>query len=221
MLTVNLVPILATPFASVTVPQAAELNPVLAPLFTERATPERAEPAIRPDPLCFRSREDLFEWTDAPAVALQQALLAGVCAAVMEANSYQPAEFGKLGIHARARFALVRPDGAIPAATAPLCSWYGIYCVAAPPPAPTRADSGVVRLYAVRGGMTFIDAANWRMRPPFGANHHIWQPVPGQMVVFPASMLHEVALNRSTSDLVLVMIRARFAHPGTPTLPPW
>jgi hypothetical protein len=221
MLTVNLVPILATPFAAVSVPQAADLSPALVPFLRERATAERAEPALRPDPLCFRSREDLFEWPDAPAVALQQALLAGVCAAVMDANSYAPAEFGKLGIHARARFAIVRPDGAIPAATAPLASWCAIYCVAAPPASSARADSAVVRLYAVRGGMTFIDAANWRMRAPFAASHHIWRPVPGQMAVFPASMLHEVALNRGDSDLILVMLRARFAHPGPSTLPPW
>jgi hypothetical protein len=221
MLTVNLVPILATPFAAVSVPQAAALNAAVAGLLAERATPERADPAFRPDPLCFRSREDLFEWTDAPALALQQALLAGVCAAVMEANSYQAADFGKLGIQARARFAVVRPNGAIAAASAPLASWCAIYCVAAPPPAPARADSAVLRVYAVRGGMTFIDAANWSMRAPFGANHHIWRPVPGQMAVFPASMLHEVALNRAESDLVLVMLRARFAHPGPSSLPPW
>lgn len=221
MLTVNLVPILATPFATVTVPEAAELNPALASYLGDRATPEHADPAFRPDPLCFRSREDLFESPDAPPVALQGALLPGICAAVMDANSGAPAEFGKLGIQARARVAVVRPEGAIPAATAPLASWHAIYCVAAPPAAPSRADSATVRLYAVRGGMMFIDAANWQLRPPFGANHHIWRPVPGQMCVFPASMLYEVTLNRGSSELILVMIRARFAHPDTPSLPPW
>lgn len=221
MLTVNLVPILATPFATVTVPDAAGLNPALAAYLTERATPQRADPAFRPDPLCFRSREDLFESPDAPAVALQEALLPGVCAAVMDANASTPADFAKLGIQARARCVVVRPNGAIPAATAPLASWHAIYCVAAAPPTPSRPDSATVRLYAVRGGIMFIDAANWQMRPPFSANHHIWRPVPGQMCVFPASMLHEVTLNRGTADLILVMIRARFAHPDTPALPPW
>ena|SRR5580704_11263410 len=221
MLTVNLVPILATPFASVGVPQAAALNAALAGFLVERATPDRADPVFRPDPLCFRSREDLFESTDAPLLGLQQALLAGVCAAVMEANSYQPAEFGRLGVQARARFAIVRPNGAISAATAPLASWCAIYCIAAPPANPTRADSAVLRLYAVRGGMTFLDAANWSMRAPFASAHHIWRPVPGQMAVFPGSMLHELALNRGESDLVLVMLRARFAHPGPSSLPPW
>lgn len=221
MLTVNLVPILATPFAVVTVPQAADLNPTLAPFLRERATAERADPTLRADPLCFRSREDLFDWPEAQALALQQALLAGLCAAVMDANSYSPGEFGKLGIQARARYAIVRPDGAIPAATAPLASWCAIYCVAAPPSSPARVDSAALRLYAVRSGMTFIDAANWRLRAPFGGDHQIWRPVPGQMAAFPASMLHEVALNRSGSDLILVMLRARFAQPGASGLPPW
>jgi hypothetical protein len=221
MLTVNLQPIFATPFAAVTVPQAAELNAALVPFLRERATPERAEPDFRPDPLCFRSREDFFEWPDAPAMALQQALLAGVCAAVMDACAYPPAEFGKLGVQARARFALVRPDGAIPAATAPLCSWQACYCVAAPPPVPARRDSGALRLYAVRSGINFIDAANWRLRPMFTGDHHIWRPIAGQMAVFPGSMLHEIALNRSDADLVLVMLRVRFMAPGASALPPW
>jgi len=57
----------------------------------------------------------------------------------------------------------------------------------------------------------FMDAANSRLRPPFGAAHHVWRPVSGQMAVFPAAVAHEVALNRSDEDLVLVAARARFA----------
>jgi hypothetical protein len=66
----------------------------------------------------------------------------------------------------------------------------------------------------------FMDAANSRLHAPFSGTHHLWRPVPGQLAVFPAGILHAVALNRASGDLTLVMVRVRFAHPGS-VLPPW
>jgi hypothetical protein len=218
--TTSLVPIFATPFAVISLPETADLNPVLASLFRRRTTESDRDPGVPRDPLCFRSREDLLEWQDEPVARLRREILGGLCAAVMEANLYTDSEFDALRIQVRARFILVRPNGSIPAASVPLASWCAVYCVAAPPVAAARADSACLRLY-VRQGPMFFDAANWRLRPPFGTGHHLWQPLPGQMAVFPASSLHEVALNRSDADLVLVTARARFAHAGQEEMPPW
>jgi hypothetical protein len=216
----TLVPIFATPFVVVSL-GAAELNAALASLFLSRATEAYRDPAVRPDPLCFRSREELFEWPDEAVGHLRRQMLGGICAAARAANSYTDAEFDALRVQVRARFTIVRPDGSLPAATAPMASWYALYCVAAPPPVPARADSGVLRLYATRDARMFMDAANWRLRPPFSGSHHGWAPVAGEMVVFPASILHEVALNRAAADLLLVMARVRFAHAGQTAMPPW
>jgi hypothetical protein len=218
--TTTLVPIFATPFAVISLAETGDLNPALASLFCLRAAESDRDPAVPRDPLCFRSREDLLEWQDEPVARLRRELLAGLCSGVMEANLYTDSEFDALRIQVRARFIIVRPNGCIPAASVPLASWCAIYCVAAPPLAAARADSACLRLY-VRQGTMFIDAANWRMRPPFATGHHVWQPAPGQMAVFPASSLHEVALNRTDADLVLVTARARFAHAGQEDMPPW
>jgi hypothetical protein len=202
---------------------ATELNPALASLFLSRAADAYRDPALPSDPLCFRSREDLFEWRGEPVGQLRAQMLAGICAAVKAANLYTEPEFDALGLQARARFAIVRPDGHIPASTSPMASWYALYCVAAPPGAPARADSGVLRLYAVRHGTMFIDAANCRLRPPFDPLHQTWRPIPGQMAVFPASILHEIALNRTDANLLLVGARVRFVSAGQDqqTMPPW
>jgi hypothetical protein len=221
MTSATLVPIFATPFATVSVAGSADLNPALLSLFSLRATEAHRDPAMARDPLCFRSREDLFEWENEAVAQVKGEMLGGLCAAVMAVNFYTDAEFDGLRVQARAHFTIVRPDGCIPAASLPLASWCAIYCVAAPPPAPTRPDSGVLRLYETRLGTMFMDAANWRLRPPFGAGHHMWRPVPGQMAVFPASAPHEVALNRSEGDVVLVTARARFANPRQQAAPPW
>jgi len=218
--TTTLVPIFAAPFGSVSLSESAELNPALVSLFSLRATEAHRDPAMGADPLCFRSREDLFEWDNEAVARLKREMLGGLCAVVMAANLYTEAEFDALGVQARARFSIVHRDGCIAASNLPLASWCALYCVAAPAPPPARADSGAVRLYEARMGGMFLDASNWRLRPPFSPGHHLWRPVAGQMAVFPASMLHEVALNRADGDLMLVAARVRFASPGM-EVPPW
>lgn len=218
----TLMPIFAAPFGVVPITEADELNPHLAVLFAARATPQYREPAAPPDPLCFRSREDLLEWPEEAVSRLGRAIIAGVSEVVIAANHYSEAEREALGVQARLRFVIVRADGHLSGATAPMASWCATYCVAAPALTPARVDSAVLRLYAVRHPCMFLDASNYRMRTPFGADHHIWRPVPGQMAVFPASILHEVALNRAQADLILVTAQLRFADQGVAgAVPPW
>jgi len=217
----TLMPIFATPFAEVALPVGSAWNESLAALLTARATEEHRDSGARPDPLCYLSREDLFEWPDEPIAALRSELLAALCPAVLAATLHTEAEFDQLGVQARARFAIIRPDGCLPAQTLALASWCAIYCAAAPPAPAGRADSGALRLYENRLGGMFADATTWRMRPPFAGGHHLWRPLPGSMAAFPAHMAHEVGLNRSDRDLVLVIARVRFANPGQQAAPPW
>lgn len=218
---VEITPIFATPFAVVPVAGAATLNPALVPLLRDRAGAGHSDPAVPQDLGCFRGREDLFEWDEPTVALLRQGILGGACAAVLAANLYSEGDFDSLGVQARARLVIVRPNGCLPAASMPMASWYAIYCVAAPVRPSPREDSGSLRLYAVGQATMFKDAANWNLRPPFGTGHHRWRPVAGQMAVFPASIAHEVALNRTEEDLVLVTARLRFAHGGQAAAPPW
>lgn len=217
----TLMPIFATPFAEVALPVSGVLNESLTALLTARATEEGRERSARRDPLCYLSREQLFEWQDQPVAALRSELLAGLCPAVFATTLHTQTDFDQLGVQARARFAIIRPDGCLPAQTLALASWCVIYCASAPPAPAGRADSGVLRLYESRLGGTFADATTWCLRPPFAGGHHLWRPKPGSMAVFPAHLAHEIALNRSDRDLVLVIARVRFANPGQPASPPW
>lgn len=217
----TLMPIFATPFAEVALPVGRALNESLAALLAARATEQHRDPDRRPDPLCYVSRENLFEWPDEPVGALRSELLAGLCPAVLASTLHTEADFDQLGVQARARFAIIRPDGALAAQSLALASWCTIYCVAAPAPAASRADSGALRLYETRLGGMFADATTWCMRPPFAGGHHLWHPQPGSMAAFPAHLAHEIAPNRGASDLVLVIARVRFANPGQQAAPSW
>ena len=221
MTTPNLIAMFAQPFASLPLPGGREINPALLKLIGARASDPHRDPLMRSDPLCFKGREDLFEWPEEPAARLRQEMLAGVCSAVMAANTFTEEEFDAFSVQARARIVIVRPNGALPATSVPLASWCGLYCVSAPPPNPARPDSASLRLYESRMANMFLDASNWRLKPPYSPGHHLWLPTAGVMAVFPASIMHEVALNRGDGDMILAVCRVRFANQTMEALPPW
>jgi hypothetical protein len=217
----SVVPIFATPFGVLPLPEAEKLNPLLAELFAARAAADAAGAAGGSGPLCYRSRDDLFEWTDEPVRKVAGEMLRGVCSVVGIVNDFTTAQFQALTLQARGWFTIVRPDGALPATCYPMTSWCGMYCVTAPEPSPERRDSGVLRLYESRLGAMFSDATNGEMRIPFTTGHYTWRPVPGQLAVFPASLTHELALVRSAGELMLVTVRARFVGPGQQAQASW
>lgn len=214
----TVMPILATPLGIATIPQAEPLNQELHALFTQRAA---GDEALGADPLRYCGRDDLLDWPEAPARRLGQHLIAAVYSLVGSVSEIGEAQLRSLRLEARAWFSLVRTNGAIPAANYPMTAWCAIYCVAAPQAVDGRADSGVVRLYESRLGTTFQDATNAALRIPYASSHYAWRPVAGQMVIFPASLTHEVALLRAPQELMLVTARLRFIAPGQQGFSRW
>ena len=212
------VPILATPFGVVPLPEAGALNAALSSVFAARMA---AESSAQANPLCYRSGDDLLEQPGEPLRQLAAAIFRGVYLVVESVNDFSSAQLRSFRMEARSWFTIVKPDGCVPAASYPLTAWCGIYCVAAPAFAPTRADSGVLRIYESRLGTMFQDATNSVMRMPYKPSHCSWRPVAGQLAVFPASLTHEIALNRSAEPLVLVTVRVRFVGPGQQGMSRW
>jgi hypothetical protein len=213
------VPILATPFGVVPLPEAEALNPALAALFAARIRADGA--AHQQNPLCYRSGDDLLEWPEQPVRQLGAGIFRGVYSVVDAVNDFTDAQLRLFRLEARGWFTVVKPDGCVPATSYPLTAWCGIYCVAAPEPSATRHDSGVLRIYESRLGTMFADTTNSVMRLPFAPGHYGWRPVPGQLAVFPASLTHEIALVRSPGQLVLVTVRVRFVGPGQQGVMRW
>ena len=217
----HVVPIFATPFGVVSVPEAQALNPALAALFAERAMPDRRAPHLAPGALMFRSRDDLLEWPEEPLRRALRGIVSGVSAVAASISDFSAEQFAALSLQARAWFTIVRPDGCVPATNYPNSSWLGVYCVTAPPPSGNRFDSGVLRLYECRSGTSFQDATFGGLRLPYRPGHCNWRLVPGQMAVFPAAVGHEIAVLRGNGELVIVTVRARFVGSEHAWMPPW
>jgi hypothetical protein len=217
----QVVPIFAAPFAVVTLAEARTLNPALAALLAERATPERRDPGDPGGTLKFCSRDDLLEWPEPPVRGTLQAMLAGVSAMVASISSLSAEQFATLTPQARAWFSIVRPNGYVSSTSYPNTAWLAVYCVTAPEPSEARFDSGVLRLHEWRPGTSFLDASQGALRLPYRASHCTWRPVPGEMAVFPAAVTHEIATVRGAGTLTIVMARVRFLASDKVWMPPW
>jgi len=219
------VPIFATPFAVLQLPEAEKLNAIVAGLMNERAASFGASHGASPDapapPLCYRSPEDLLEWQDPSVQKVVGEVARGLWSVVASVSDFSDEILKSLSLQARAAFTIVHPDGSVPAHSYPLTSWCGVYCVEAPPPSTTRADSGMLRLYESRLATMFSDPSNNRMRIPYTAGHYSWRPVPGEAAFFPASVTHEVAMVRAPGRLILLTLRGRFIGPGQEAVPRW
>jgi hypothetical protein len=212
-----ILPIHATPFGIVRVPGSEPLNRALCAEFARRISADQASPGFS----CYRSRDDLLEWLDEPIPQLAREILQGIYAVVGTVSEIEESVLRSQTLQARGWFTIVKMNGCVPAAIYPLTAWCALYCVSAPTPSASRADSGALRLYESRLGNMFQDTTNSIMRVPFKTGHYIWHPVPGELAVFPASLMHEIALLRAPGELTLVTVRARFVAPGQTGFSGW
>jgi hypothetical protein len=220
-MTLDVVPIFATPFGVVTLPEADELNGELSALFTARAVDTWRDPRRPRGSHAFSSRDDLTEWPEEAVRKLMGQMLRGVSSVAASVSDLDAGQFAALSIQARAWFTIVRSDGSVPSMSYPNSSWVGIYCVASPAPAAARFDSGMLRMHESRLGTMFQDPAGTAIRIPYRPGHYNWRPVAGQMAVFPAAITHEIALLRASGALVIVTARVRFVGTGDSWMPPW
>ena len=185
----------ATPLALVEHADSAALNDALEALFLSRETPEyqNPRPSHIPQPETFESRFDLFRWPDPPVRELREFVLGSVLNLVRELNRYTDAEAAGLTLKNDTWFHITRRGGSFVAHSHPMASWSAVYCVRGGEEVPSRRDSGVLRFLDMRGTNAFLDAGNARLEPPFNSGHFSIKLKPGQLVIFPAHAVHEVA----------------------------
>ncbi len=217
----HVVPLFATPFGLVTLPEVQPLNTELHALFAARATGEWHDPGVSAGPLTFRSRDDLPQWPEEPVRQALRGIFAGVTSVVASINDLSAEQFAAFRLEARAWFTIVGSDGCVTPTSYPNTSWVAVYCVAAPEPATARFDSGMLRMHESRPGTMFQDATHSGVRIPYRPGHYTWRPVPGQMAVFPAAITHEIALVRAGGALMIITARVRYVASDQSWMPPW
>lgn len=185
----------AVPIAQARMESCDRLNRELEQLFLARETQEYRNPAPSHNPQAemFESRVDLFTWPEPCIQELRKFMLESVFHIAMAASETAREEFTRLHLNNHTWFHITRPTGYFVAHNHALASWSAVYCVKDGLDPAGTPTGGLLRLFDTRAGAdAYLDVANRRLRQPFIVGDLDLQLRPGQLVVFPSYLFHEV-----------------------------
>lgn len=188
--------VFAVPFAQAVHPEAAELNDELRTLLLSREGDPRfvnPQPSLQQQKGVFESDFNLFSWPEPCVQRLRAFCWSELGRTIQDLNSYDAAQMRRLQIFSHTWFHVTRAGGFVITHAHPMASWSGVYCVSPGTTPHDRPESGVLRFHNPHHySNSFLDAGNLKLRAPF--HHGTWSIrfQPGQLVLFPSWLPHEV-----------------------------
>jgi len=168
------------------------LNGELETLLLDRETEDYRNPSPTHTPRTemFESRFDLFTWPESCVQELRGFVLKSVTNAALAASSLTQADLARLTLYNHTWFHVTRDKGYFVAHNHALASWSAVYCVKN---GSERSAGGLLRIFDPRTGAdAFSDQANRRLCQPFVVGNLELDLRPGQLVIFPSYLFHEV-----------------------------
>ena len=209
-------PAFAVPFAQDFHPEAQALNKTIRELLLAReaegARYSNPNPSLQQQPGVFESDFNLFSWPDACIQQLRQFCWTTLGRTIADLNGYSAAEMKQLQIFSHTWFHITRHGGFTILHTHPMASWSGVYCVAPGETPENRPESGILRFHNPHHYSNyFLDSGNLRLRAPF--HHGTWnvQFEPGQLVLFPSWLQHEVMPYYGNDERITIAFNCWFA----------
>ena len=117
----------------------------------------------------------------------------------------------RLQIFSHTWFHVTRHGGFTILHTHPMASWSGVYCIDPGETPEDRPESGVLRFHNPHHYSNyFVDAGNLRLKPPY--HHGTWSIrfQPGQLVLFPSWLQHEVMPFYGSNERITVAFNCWF-----------
>jgi uncharacterized protein (TIGR02466 family) len=172
------------------------------------------EPYTHRNDALFESHFQLFDWPQKCIQELREFCWKNLYRAIAELNGYDQDTLRRLHIANESWFHITNKGGFFGAHNHPSHSWSGVYCVAHHGDDP---QSGSGRLTIINPFSTtnmYLDMANARFQPPFDSAHRMLRLEPGQLVLFPSWLLHEVLAYEGNDARITVAFNARFRFDG-------
>jgi uncharacterized protein (TIGR02466 family) len=219
---VNITPAFASPIAYAELANSAALNAELEALILSRETElyRNPHPTHIPQREMFESDFDFFRWKEPCVQALRSFVMESIGEVVMQLSGYSPEDLAGMRAQNHAWFHVTRHGGSFVAHNHPMASWSAVYCVRGGEDVPERVDSGALRFLDHRPGSNmYLDPANVKLKRPFNFGHIAVKLSPGQMVVFPSYLVHEVATFLGRDTRITVAVNCWFALRETPAVP--
>ncbi|HET8817947.1 MAG TPA: putative 2OG-Fe(II) oxygenase [Xanthomonadaceae bacterium] len=208
-------PLFAVPFSLTRHPGPGGLNRALCELFRARAAEgdryaHDTRRVDRNDHL-FESRFDLFAWPDDCVQALRKFCLAQLYRMIGEVNGYTHADLQRLHVAESSWFHVTRRGGYFGLHNHPMATWSGVYCVSAGGAVPDNPDSGaLVFVNPHATSQMFKDGSTLNLHRPYSTASQRFQLEPGELLLFPSWLLHEVRPFHGDGERITVAFNAWF-----------
>jgi len=214
----EIVPAFSVPLILVRMQQHENLNRELTALF-ERCIAEgdrfrNPEPFVNRNKPVYESNFTLFEWSEPCVARLSKFCLSNLYRAIAELNGYSQEMLQKLHIATESWFHVTRKGGYFGAHNHPMHSWSGVYCVQHDGDDPASSSGLLTFINPLAQSTTYIDHAISNLRPPFNYAMRKYRLLPGQLVLFPSWLLHEVMPYEGDTQRITVAFNARFRLAG-------
>ena len=212
---VEVTPFFAVPFGFAKLENCTTLNGELRELFVRRAA--EGSRYANPRPLTQRNRQvfesefQVFRWPEPSVQSLKQFCWNHTLQMIGALNGYDGAMLERMLIYCDAWFHITRRGGFFALHNHPNASWSGVYCVDTGQHDPDKPESGLLSFVnpAVMSTM-HVDAAVASLRVPFAPNIRHVALEPGQLVVFPSWILHDVKPFQGEGERVTVAFNCWF-----------
>lgn len=193
----NITPNFSAPMVETRHPDPGKMNDALRKLFLEREGPE-IEPSPKTPTLkhnVFESDFDLFSWRDECIQQLRQFVIGSVVRLVKALNEYSDSQMAELKVSNHTWFHITRSAGYASVHNHPMASWSSVYCVdpGDNDGALNPDDNGVLRFHDARPAASmYLDPGNMHLKRPYNHGSINYRLQPGQLVIFPSHLVHEV-----------------------------
>lgn len=183
----------AVPFGVSRMPDPERLNATLRSLFLEReslgAEYANPYPTMQTVNALFESRFDLFLWPEPCVRELREFCWNQLYQFIGDVNGIDGNMLSRLHGHADAWFHITRNRGYFALHNHPMASWSGVYCV----DAGSEQSGGLLSFPDPNSSAAmFKDAANRNLPLPYGQITREFRLEPGQLILFPSWLMHQV-----------------------------
>jgi uncharacterized protein (TIGR02466 family) len=206
----------AVPFGFAQLENCAALNAELCAFFLNRAaegaTYANPRPLTQRNAQVFESEFQLFR-AEQPAVQkLKQFCWSSLLGMIAELSKYDEPTMRNLLIYSDSWFHITKRGGFFGLHNHPMASWSGVYCVAPGKHDADKPDSGLLSFVnpATNAAM-YLDAANARMQGSYGYGIRHINFKPGQLVLFPSWIMHDVKPFEGEGERVTVAFNCWFS----------
>jgi uncharacterized protein (TIGR02466 family) len=209
------VPFFAVPFAFARHPDPATLNRGLREIIlakeAEGAANANPRPITQRNAPVYESHFNFFRSNDPPVQQLKEFCWHEMLGVLCELNRYDAAMRSNLLIYNDAWFHVTRRGGYFSLHNHPNASWSGVYCVDSGRRAGDKPEGGALTF--VNPTLTasmHIDAGNAAFQGAFASGLRSLRMEPGQLVLFPSWVLHEVTPFEGDGERITVAFNCWF-----------